>query len=809
MNENRVNLRDNGKIYFNRALDKYRSFLIPEVVIELDDNGNPKDYCAENKNANKDYQTALHQEYIINELFDTELNVNEKMLFWSPGSGKTLPMVKFLNRQYKLNTEITIFLLIKAQHREDPWIKTFKRSLDKVILDDVLKERNQIVHIINYDSPVFHSKFSDAAKRSNPNNNWIFLIDEYHNFISNVYSNEKKKKGSQNASNVYHSILNRKKQKNDTKILIISGTPIKNDPYELIYAFNLLRPNIFNITEAEFYQEFVEMGQFPRLNPLRKNTFQRRIIGLVSYYYGNTPQYFAKKIKLNFNVVMSKYQFKVYKHFEDIENKYEKKLESSNKKKRNNTAFNTYTKQASLGVIPDLGVINGQTRPRISDVKLNTKLLNEIASGKSKYIDKIKDEKKKIELQNIAQKYKSALKKIYDVVEQYFIKIKEQSPPIKNDLEDYKNKRSVHQLDFFKYFSDPENYNKLSFLTIYLYENSPKFVASIFNAYALGGKQSFYTNYVIGEGIENLKIYMRMFDYYSINESDTIKKSNINYNGFYCEYHGNIEKKDRIKQKDMFNSSNNIRGNQCQFILMSSVGKEAIELTNIIASHELDPSFDDNVSVQYGARGWRRCSHAELPVEERIFYHIKYFCIKSAKLDESMKDSIINSLPEDIEKNEKRSTDLYIEDVAERKRNFKNSFLLAMKESATDCALFKNHNMYGDSGQYTCFNFSRDSILSKTPGPAYKEDLVVDKQSDSGMGSKDTKVERIKVFEITGVILLNDGSFSVPEKYLLDYKSGIVYGHKVNYIVGKCKMNSDGKFAKQNDDIFIITVPSK
>ena len=52
--------------------------------------------------------------------------------------------------------------------------------------------------------------------------------------------------------------------------------------------------------------------------------FQRRIMGLVSYYIGATPDKYAKKIIHYKNITMEPYFQEVYTHYEEIEEKLEK-----------------------------------------------------------------------------------------------------------------------------------------------------------------------------------------------------------------------------------------------------------------------------------------------------------------------------------------------------------------------------------------------------------------------------------------------------------------------------------------------------
>ena len=85
----------------------------------------------------------------------------------------------------------------------------------------------------------------------------------------------------------------------------------------------MLRPGIFPKSEAQFNQYYISTtgAGFEMLNPIRKNNFQRRILGLVSYYIGATPDYFARKTLTYVDVVMSKYQDEIYRISKQIVDK--------------------------------------------------------------------------------------------------------------------------------------------------------------------------------------------------------------------------------------------------------------------------------------------------------------------------------------------------------------------------------------------------------------------------------------------------------------------------------------------------------
>src|SRR5690606_3160316 len=114
------------------------------------------------------------------------------------------------------------------------------------------------------------------------------------------------KKGKR-AQVIYDYIINDKKENEGVRVILLSGTPAINIPFELALLFNLLRVDIFPKSEAKFNQIYVSSTGYPTINESTKNMFQRRILGLVAYYYGATPDYYATKTIHYIDVEMSEY----------------------------------------------------------------------------------------------------------------------------------------------------------------------------------------------------------------------------------------------------------------------------------------------------------------------------------------------------------------------------------------------------------------------------------------------------------------------------------------------------------------------
>jgi hypothetical protein len=101
----------------------------------------------------------------------------------------------------------------------------------------------------------------------------LLIVDEAHNLFRAITN------GSKNALGLYDLVMRAK----DLKVFFLTGTPIANDPFELVPCFNMLgskRPNI--ITLPEEYTDFYKLYVGPDGEIKNRAKFQNRIFGLVS-----------------------------------------------------------------------------------------------------------------------------------------------------------------------------------------------------------------------------------------------------------------------------------------------------------------------------------------------------------------------------------------------------------------------------------------------------------------------------------------------------------------------------------------------
>ena len=143
----------------------------------------------------------------------------------------------FIPKVYVLKN---VFILIKASLKDDPWMKDLNIWLNKNNKENMMSN----ITFIHYDSPIADSQFLDAVKKVDSSKKSIYIIDEAHNFIRNVYNNIVSKQGKR-AQIIYDYILNEKKENNNTRIILLSATPVINSPYE--YALIFILKHLKNI----------------------------------------------------------------------------------------------------------------------------------------------------------------------------------------------------------------------------------------------------------------------------------------------------------------------------------------------------------------------------------------------------------------------------------------------------------------------------------------------------------------------------------------------------------------------------------
>jgi superfamily II DNA or RNA helicase len=761
-----INLNKNGRLFPLWVLSNFKKYQLPEIIRKKD--VDPCNFTIK-KELNK------YQEF-IGKYLDYRSPFKDILIYHGLGSGKTVSAINIYNVLYNYTPDWNVFIIIPASLRNDPWLK----DLNNWLTSKNFKDKMENIVFVHYDSPYADRDFLEKIKKVDSSKKTMFIFDEVQKFIRNVYNNISTKKGKR-AQVIYDYIQQEKKENYENRIILLSATPAVNNPYEFALIFNLLRPGTFPESEAVFNQIFISSTNFASLNLDTKNMFQRRIMGLVSYYIGATPDKYATKTIHYKDLKMNTYYEEVYNYFEEIEKEKEKISRRMNRGKvgDNMSTYASYTRQACNFVFPPINSkITGEKRPRPGQFRLKNK--------DGIVLDEGKDLDKKKQILNEKEIYKDYIKANNEFIKElinyfkiFLRKDKQKNHTLKDDVKLFFDKYNGSLNNFIK------NQNKKSELFKILYKCSPKMMHIIFNILKSPGSVMVYSNYVAMEGLQIFKIYLSFFGFISFNNDEELKEiknkklSKDHYR--YIEFHGGVDKKLRENNKKIFNTKENMKGNLIKLIMISPSGAEGINLSNVRQVHIMEPFWNEVRIEQVIGRAIRQCQHKDLPLKDRTVDVFRYKMVR---------------------KNEKETSDEMMERLSRKKHNLLLSFIEAIREVSVDCELFKNHNMMGS--KYNCFKFNQESYFEENIGPAYEKSLEFDNKMNNGLNSNDSKVVDIKVKKINYVTEINDKIYSDPLTGWYDEKTSIVYDYDLEYPIGKIEKDENNNELKLDNYTYIM-----
>ncbi len=770
--DKRIELKVNGRVFPLWVLKNFKKFTLPEII-----RGKDEDPCQEKiSNELEPYQKFVGQ------FINYRSPFSDILLFHGLGSGKTATAINVYNVLFNFTPKWNVFVIIPASLKNDPWLK----DLDKWLGKSEKGIRMKNIQFVSYDSPFADRDFLEKVKKADSSKPTLYIIDEAHNFIRNVYNNISTKQGKR--AQVIYDYIQTEKKENSTRcrVLLLTATPTVNVPFEYALYFNLMRPGSFPESEAIFNQIYISSVNYQSLNDEARNMFQRRILGLTSYYIGSTPDKFAQKTVHYRSIVMEEYQEKIYEHYEEIEEEKEKirirMAKGKSKTDDNMSTYSTYTRQSCNFVFPTVGTkINGEDRPRPGKFKIKEEEAAVLDEGKDKVVvTELKKNKENKDYTDAINKY---INNFIDYLKELFRKDKEKSNSLKNDVDKFYNKYNQSLSLFLK---DEKNKSKLFEL---LYSCSPKYIHIIFNLLKSKGPVLVYSNYVAMEGLQIFKIYLNFFGFAKFDEDNSkdfkrnkpLEKSKNFFR--FMEFHGAIDSTEREENRRIFNNKLNKDGSVIKIILISPAGTEGINLMNTRQVHIMEPFWNEVRVEQIIGRAIRICSHKELPMDERKVDVFRYKMVRS---------------------NGKETADEKLESIGRKKSNLLESFTEAVKSSAVDCELFKSHNMMGT--KYKCFKFNEDSLFDKPTGPAFTENFEFDNKMDNGIYSLDSVIEKIKVLEIMAVKRLDENSYSEAEKYWFNEETGVVYDYNLDQPIGKVERDDNGNYVKLKGNVYVISI---
>ena len=619
------------------------------------------------------------------------------LVYHGLGSGKTCSGIILSNvtRSYSIGDEVfkrKIIIMIPANLNLDPWIKELsgdcnldkdlrtdletaqkkyknKSDKDKIrLFKDICKEHD--VYIIHYNAEgvtggwrdnlkkipnrkrdyfknKYNSNYEDSdRKRTNPFDDAILIVDEAHNLSNNFAKeyDENMKKPNSKVNLIYNQSI----QSKNSRVFLLTGTPIINSPFELVYLFNMVRGDVsyknkkmkFEENKERFEKKFFKVTKYGA-SLKNEKLFRSRITGLVSYYSGINQNVFADKVYKDFRILMEK-------RFKDVYNNAWKQEIAITLSLKENTTDSVMTshilsQQASNFCYPSwIFSINEQ------------KSMN------------LRKNKKLIELTKILS---------------FSMKIKGKKYLFEGIPSSEQRKDAIRLLD---------NDDKPLHIDNKLRECSTKMFVIMKKILQSDGPVLVYSRFKGGYGVGIFSLVLEQNGFFnydckksSCKNSKKITKSE-NVNGAYMTWTPETRKEEL---RNIFNQEDNKYGDKIKVFVMTGAGKEGINLFGIRQVHILEPWYHTVTDRQVIGRAVRICSHAHIPKET-----FKDFTGKTPVLANRWLVNVFRYFSitkgKDGKPDLKKSVDYKISLTAKQKYDKETSIIGALQEQSIDCWLY-------------------------------------------------------------------------------------------------------------------------
>jgi superfamily II DNA or RNA helicase len=586
-------------------------------------------------------QILMYHQFIAKQYFVKNPHLRGILVCHATGQGKTLIAVTISNYYREIFPDRQILVLLpkslEANFRQN--IKKYlSNSYSEPQIEDVYKKykfvsmnaSNMYIKMRDIDKAKEEIEYEkrlgefmkDVIKGSSLEGS-LLIIDEAHNFFNSITNNSK------NAIQLYDLIMKTK----DIKLIFLSGTPIVNEPFELVPCFNMCSGNtqstdiegalqkgrnkknnsyayntLFSEDKREFNDFFVDYAAKKIKN---KDKFQNRIYGLVSYY-GNiyiSPDTKGLPKKLPTiveRIHMSEIQFANYmvareQEKEEAKIKFKGKAARFGASKNSGSTYRVKSRQASNYCIPEyaLGPARG-------------------AKARKKYIERIKYE----DLRNV-DKY---------------------SPKYARVLQNLRKHIKQPGLVYSQFVSGEGLFA----------------LARIMEAY---GYELYKTDKI--ESLED--IYGESVDSFGKNKGHSKRERH------YAIISGNVDPQERTKIINIFNSIENIHGDVINVLLISGAAVEGVDFKRPRHGHVIEPFWNDARIEQFIGRFVRIGSHDGLPESEK---NVQIYIYLSDYPNKMKKEDIVEP-----------TTDVDLYDRALSHKELNNSFMQSLAEASFDCAL--------------------------------------------------------------------------------------------------------------------------
>jgi len=510
--------------------------------------------------------------------------------------------------------------------------------------------------------------------------------------------------------------------------------------------------------EEKFIDMFVnaEIGEMKNVN-----LFQRRILGLTSYFRSAQEELLPQYVKTSEGdiyhiekTIMSEHQFGIYEKIRKDEADKEKTKKRPNAPANKDNADELYKISSTYRIFSRAACnftfpegIDRPTPEKDADKEIdemefdvvpkNLRNVEDVYSGfeDDKDVDVEKTGKTIEEIEEDAQmksysyRIEKALRDVSITDEQtneslYLNKdsLLDLSPKFAKVLENLKNdeNRGLHLL--YSHFRTIEGIGILRLILLA-------------NGFAEFKLRKIDTNWEIEEKEED--VGKPRFVLYTGTETAEEKEIIRNvYNGAWDFIPTTISS----KLREQF--ENNLYGEVIKIMMITSSGAEGINLKNTRFVHIIEPYWHMVRTEQVVGRARRICSHQDLPEDMR---NVKVFLYVTT-LSEQQKTSegSIELRIRDVSRIDKKTpitTDENLYEIASIKNRINNQFLKAIKETAIDCNIYSGISSKNDEEPLVCYGFGKVETNNFSSFPTFD----VDAEVKEGLDVKTVRLRAIKV----------------------------------------------------------------
>lgn len=251
----------------------YHKYPKPEIIQSLD---NFEEMMSKECMKGKEYDKAIFQ-YFVQQYMSLRTPYRGLLMYHSVGTGKTCAAVSIAEtvlKVHKLTDGPSVYVILPPALKST-FINTIMDSNCVNSVYDIVNDKSKVKKII---SKRYHiMTYGEFVKSSLDLNNKTIIVDEAHNLRNSDDTNDDKD------NKAYDILLNRLKEGKNNRLVLMSATPMYNEPSEIVDLLNLLLVN-----------EKKDMIKFSSMSMSVLGELSSRYI---SYINSNNPFLYAQKFR--------------------------------------------------------------------------------------------------------------------------------------------------------------------------------------------------------------------------------------------------------------------------------------------------------------------------------------------------------------------------------------------------------------------------------------------------------------------------------------------------------------------------------